>query len=170
MKITNHKAFTLVEILIVVIILGILAAVVVPQFSTAAATAKASMLADDLRIMRTQIEVFKAQHLGIPPGYPDLDTTQAPTEAAFIDHMCKSSTNSGDTAAVGTAGYPYGPYFSKMPENPVNALTTVTVLGDSDTIPAAASGSDGWVYQPASVTFKADCTGADDGGGVYYEY
>lgn len=170
MKISNHKAFTLVEILIVVIILGILSAVVVPQFSTAAGTAKASMLADDLRTMRMQIEIFKAQHLGVPPGYPNLDTEQTPTEAAFIDHICMATTDSGDTAEPGTAGYPFGPYMSKIPENPVNAKSTVTVLGDAADVPGSAANGVGWIYKPASVVFKADSTGQDDQGNVYFDY
>ncbi len=170
MRISKHNGFTLVEVLIVVIILGILAAVVVPQFSTAAATAKASMLADDLRVLRTQIEVFKAQHLGVPPGYPGLDITETPTEQAFIDHMCMATTDIGDTASPGTTGYPFGPYMSKIAENPVNGKSNVTVLGDSASVPGAAANGAGWIYKPATVIFKADCAGQDDSGDIYFNY
>ena len=79
-----RKGFTLVEILIVVIILGILAAMIIPQFSSATESARASMLMDDLRVMRSQMEVFKAQHQGVPPGFPNCDTAQTPTESALL--------------------------------------------------------------------------------------
>jgi general secretion pathway protein G len=65
-KMTAQKGFTLVEILIVVIILGILGVMVIPQFTSATQSARSAMLMDDLRVMRTQLEVFKAQHQGVP--------------------------------------------------------------------------------------------------------
>ena len=88
----SHKAFTLVEILIVVIILGILAAIVIPQFSNATQNARASMLADNLRIMRTQVMVFKAQHNSVSPGYPGGDSSQPPTQTDFVAHQTTGPT------------------------------------------------------------------------------
>ena len=72
--------FTLIEILIVVVILGILATIVIPQFSNASAQASENTLKDDLRYLRTQIVVFKAQHRDVPPGYPGGDPSAATTE------------------------------------------------------------------------------------------
>src|SRR3954471_6340222 len=76
-------AFTLVEILIVVVILGILATVVIPQFSNASQEARENTLKDDLRYMRTQLQVFKAQHRDVAVGYPGANTSAAPTFTAF---------------------------------------------------------------------------------------
>ena len=59
---TNNKGFTLVEILIVVIILGILAAIVIPQFSNASTDAKKNSLTSQLQTMRSQMELYKLQH------------------------------------------------------------------------------------------------------------
>ena len=53
------RAFTLVEILIVVVILGILAAIVIPQFTTAAESSKESALKQDVFRFREQIEALK---------------------------------------------------------------------------------------------------------------
>ncbi|GAH74356.1 unnamed protein product, partial [marine sediment metagenome] len=64
------KAFTLVEILIVVAILGILAAIVIPQFQAHSQEAKEAAAKDNLRILRNAIELYAVQHGGVPPGYP----------------------------------------------------------------------------------------------------
>lgn len=61
MKARVKRAFTLVEILIVVVILGILAAVVIPQFVNASDEAQVGNLETQLRTLRTQIQLFRAQ-------------------------------------------------------------------------------------------------------------
>jgi len=166
----DRKAFTLVEILIVVLILGILAAIVLPRFSNASAVARASMLADDLRIIRMQLVVYKSQHIDVPASYPDGDPTAAPTEQAFISQMTQASNIYGETAAPGTAGYDYGPYLREVPENPVNGKNTVQIIPDGQPFPAAGDDSHAWIYKPSTMEFKADSPGADEDGEAYFDY
>lgn len=166
----KQQGFTLVEILVVVIILGVLAAIVIPQLSTATTAARFSMLADDIRIMRTQVLVFKWQHRGISAGYPGLDKTKTPTEEAFVAHLTMSSTEAGETAAPGTENYVYGPYMREIPPNPVNGKSSVQIIGDSEPFPSAADDSHGWMYQPATTTFRADCVGRDDFEVEFFDY
>jgi len=153
------------EILVVVIILGIIAAIVLPKFSNASATARASMLADDLRVIRTQIMVFKAQHNGVPPGHPNCDTGVTPDSDTFVVQMTTATDTGGSTTATNR---PYGPYLREMPTNPVNDKKTVRFVADGAAMTAADS--DGWIYQPSATTFKADCPGADDTGKAYIDY
>ena len=72
------RAFTLVEILIVVTILGILAAVIMPMASGGAMSAKQSALATDLQLLHRFILIYKAHHLEVAPGYPNGQTNAAP--------------------------------------------------------------------------------------------
>ena len=53
-----RRAFTLVEILIVVVILGILAAIIIPQFADASSDARTTNLRTTLANVRNQIEIF----------------------------------------------------------------------------------------------------------------
>src|SRR5262245_37588670 len=66
-----RPAFTLVEILIVVVLLAILAAAIMPQFSTSAKDAQESSAAFSLQGLRSQIEIYKAQHAGQTPATLD---------------------------------------------------------------------------------------------------
>ena len=61
-----RTAFTLIEILIVVVILGILAAVIIPQFTNAADDASISSARTQLQTMRSQIELYRAQNGAYP--------------------------------------------------------------------------------------------------------
>ena len=68
-----RRGFTLIEILIVVVILGILAAVVVPQFTNAADDANDAAVRSQLQTLRGQIELYRAQNT---PSDPSLVSTQ----------------------------------------------------------------------------------------------
>jgi general secretion pathway protein G len=70
----RNRAFTLVEILIVVVILGILAAIVVPQFTNAANDARSGNLVTQLQTLNNQIELYAARNNGQYPDFTD-DTT-----------------------------------------------------------------------------------------------
>jgi hypothetical protein len=84
--------------------------------------------------------------------------------------MIKASNNSLQTAEPGTPGFEHGPYLRKMPENPVNGKNTVQVIANNEDFPVAGDDSHGWIYKPATLTFKADSPGTDDNGKSYFSY
>jgi prepilin-type N-terminal cleavage/methylation domain-containing protein len=166
----KERAFTLIEILVVVVLLGILAIVVLPMVAGSTMSAKESALVCDLNMLRRFVLIYKSQHLEIGPGYPDGDTTQAPTEQAFLDQMTMSSNASGQTAAIGTPGFERGPYLMKIPVNPLNHLSSVQMLGDADPFPANADNSHGWIYKASTSEVRCDSTGTNDSGKPYYDF
>ncbi|MBI4575011.1 MAG: prepilin-type N-terminal cleavage/methylation domain-containing protein [Planctomycetes bacterium] len=148
------QGFSLIELLIVVVIMGILAAVAVPQFTNVSSDAKISSLTTNLSSIRSQIEFYRVQHNDVNPGYPA--GGGAPTEAVFTDQMRLASRQDGTTAALGTAGFPLGPYLKKgMPKDPYNGLATVEVIADGQPIPAGDD-SHGWLYKPQTGEFLTD--------------
>jgi general secretion pathway protein G len=166
----RRAGFTLVEILIVVVILGILAAVVIPMAANSVNAARESALAQELQMLRRYILVYKGQHLEVPPGYPGGVTSQQPTEDAFVDQITLASNKAGQTAAMGTPGFDFGPYLWMMPVNPFTKKADVQVLGDGADFPADADNSHGWIYKAATQEMRADTKGTDASGKRYYDY
>ena len=114
---TIRKGFTLVEILIVVIILGILAAIVIPQFTNASEDARQSSLSSQLQTLRSQVELYKLQHRDM---YPTTDGT--PDASKWSWALLTGKTNE-DGSSTGTPQL--GPYLQQTPANPLNDSTTV---------------------------------------------
>lgn len=153
----KRGGFTLVEVLIVVVILGILAATVLPQFTRADSDAKETALMQNLQTLRSQIELYKFQHLS---KYPADGTTNS---TVFRDSLVLSSDPDGTTGAIGAK--PLGPYFiGELPANPYNGLRTITVVL-TDPLPLADDSS-GWIYSSASGRIKANIAGTLSSDGV----
>jgi len=65
--INNQRAFTLIELLIVVAIIAILAAIAVPNFLEAQARSKVSRAKSDLRSIATALESYRIEQNDYPP-------------------------------------------------------------------------------------------------------
>lgn len=135
----KNKGFTLVEILIVVVILGILAAIVIPQFSEASTEARLNSLSSNLQTVRSQLSLYRIQH-----------NDQWPAEADFTDLMTGRSDQDGTVNAAGA----FGPYLQAIPTNPFTGA-------------ASLDGSADWLYDEATGAFNAvDHTGGAGVNGV----
>lgn len=163
-------AFTLIELLIVLVILGILATIVIPQFSSASVNARETALKDELRYLRTQIIVYKAQHHDTPPGYPNGDRNATPTGPDFIAQLTRPTDQSGVTAAAASQIFKYGPYLSTMPNNPLNNLQAVQIVGDNQPMPTPSGVTYGWIYKPFTGDIIANSPGSDANGTLYSSY
>ncbi|MBX2851527.1 MAG: prepilin-type N-terminal cleavage/methylation domain-containing protein [Phycisphaeraceae bacterium] len=153
-----RKGFTLVEILIVVVILGILAAIVIPQFTNASDAAKASSAVSQLQTLRSQVELYKNQHNN---KYPT-GTNGLLTEGWDWTKLTSRTNIDGE---VGTStDHRFGPYMQQVPKNPF-----VTTTGDAHiTMGTAVDGSVGWVLNTTTGLIRvsvpdetADTSGLD---------
>jgi prepilin-type N-terminal cleavage/methylation domain-containing protein len=154
-KARNMKGFTLVELLIVVIILAILAAIVVPQFTATTDDARASAFDSNLSAMRAAVELYRQQH-GAYPGAAAAATatcvngvneTAALGDAAFLTQMTRY-TNAAGAACTGTDAvqFRFGPYLKDgIPINPLGTNATVVVV-TTGTLGLGTGGADGWRF------------------------
>jgi prepilin-type N-terminal cleavage/methylation domain-containing protein len=166
----KRHAFSLIEILIVVTILGILSAMVLPTFQGHVVKAKESAAKEGLQVVRHQIELYKMEHNGVPPGY----INGAACAEALLAIQFTGTTS--DTGAVSTATIPagiyiHGPYMKKLPQNPFNKLSTISYVDNATAFSAAADGtSSGWLYKKETSEFVINYTGTDSEGVSYLDY
>jgi general secretion pathway protein G len=139
---SHSRGFTLVEILIVVIILGILAAIVIPQFTSASSDARTSNVKTTLNSIRTQIELFKSQHNDTPPQLTGM-------WALLLNH-----TDTAETDVAVPTGTRWGPYLQAAPMNPLNNQSGVSSTAGVDT-------ASGWYYSPAGIGFSFQARNID---------
>jgi prepilin-type N-terminal cleavage/methylation domain-containing protein len=121
---TQSRAFTLVEILIVVVILGILAAIVVPQFSSASQTAVKKSLLRQWQEVNNQAELYRTRNGGVLP-----------------------TSDATDPLADGTWGVLVSQNYLR--EEPLNMYTnSVTIQAglEASAIASAQTSGEGWYF------------------------
>jgi prepilin-type N-terminal cleavage/methylation domain-containing protein len=134
-----RSAFTLIEVLIVVVIMAVLAATIIPQFSSSTRDAQDSSLRFNQHTMRSQIELFKLHHLG---KYPEVDAN------GEMPQLTQPTDAQGN---VGSG--PYGPYMDALPVNPFNDKSTVKDITGATEDPTTGDDSTGWQYNPTTGGF-----------------
>jgi general secretion pathway protein G len=166
-----RTGFTLIEILIVVIILGILAAIVIPNFTNATTATRENTLKDELRFLRSQIEVYGAQHTDTAPGYQaPIPPGGAPTNSNFVTQMTEFTDGQGNASVTASNQYQYGPYLSEMAANPINNLNTIEMVPDGASFPATADGTTGFIFQPQTMHLEPNLLGNDSNGAPFINY
>lgn len=141
MSSNRSNAFTLIEVLIVVIIMTVLAATIIPQFSSSTTDAKESSLQFNLHTIRSQIKMYKVQHAG-----------KVPELAKFEDQITKSTAINGNTTGT---DLDYGPYYQgKFPINSFNNSSDIVAVATIGTEPTGVVvGGAGWQYDETTGGF-----------------
>lgn len=145
-----QDGFTLVELLIVVVILGVLAAIAIPQFSASTDDSKAAALDATLSNLRTAIELYYQQHGSYPSAVAAGGSFGAiNTEAAFVSQLVKFTSAAGAASDTKDTTYKYGPYLKKstIPADPMKNVATVEIVTVGSLGMTATSGDPGgWKF------------------------
>ena len=161
----RQSGFTLVELLIVVIILAILAAIIVPQFTSATDDATQTAYDTNVANIRSAVELYKQQHLAYPGAGASSGATcvngsavtGAAGSAAFVAQM-RNYTNVAGLACTGTDPntFKYGPYLKDdLPINPLGTNNTLTVV-NTGILGLTSGGTGGWRFDSVTGEFIGD--------------
>jgi len=158
------KAFTLIELMIVVAILGILAAVVIPTVQGETTKAREAAARNIVKTMRNQIELYKFNHNDQAPGYIIGIATSVPENIVKQFINCTKVDGSIFPSTTPMGDYIYGPYLPEMAVNPYNNLDTVAIVAVATEFSAAADDSTGWLYkvETAEIAINSTGTGMND--------
>ncbi len=165
----KQSGFTLIEMIIVVIILGILALIIIPQISVSTSDAKLSTLQTNLSTVRSALELYYHQHNQTYPGGAVPTTKPADivtTADAFAGQLTRYTDISGNISnSFGTAT-PFGPYIKngKLPSNPINDKIDVIIdTTETDiTVRDSTASDNAWkFYTKTGVFIAADGTSGE---------
>lgn len=174
---TLQRGFTLVELLIVAIILAVLAAIVIPQFSSSTVDAREAALDADLNVLRSAIELYRAQHNNVLPGVNvssgltctvgAAGTAAVNSAAALVDQLTRYSNAAGATCTGADTQTPLGPYLRKgFPNEPINNNSAIAV-STTGTPLAPASNVMGWIYNTVTGQIVMNSNSTDSKGAAY---
>jgi prepilin-type N-terminal cleavage/methylation domain-containing protein len=96
------SGFSLIEVLIVVVIMAILAATIIPLFSSSTKDARTSTVMINVQALRSPIELYRAEHL---TTYPTITNNTLP--------QLTSATDVNGNVGTGAA-FTYGPYIDAV--------------------------------------------------------
>lgn len=168
------RGFTLVELLIVVIILAVLAAIVVPQFAASTEDAKSASADSSLANLRSTIDLYYQQHGEYPAAKTAVPTKAcsgtagagiAASEAAFLAQLTfYSDADGGACSVLDATNHKYGPYLKKvtMPSDPFLNVATVQVVSTGDLNMVASGTAGGWKYDTLTGKIIINHTDYDD--------
>lgn len=142
--INSSSAFSLIELVIVVVIIGIVAAIALPRMSSAAERAASNAVTYDQATVQRAIDLYREEHGGSLPHVGAANKTE------FILRLLAKTTDDG---TVGASGH-LGPYLRSIPTNKINGFATIRI-GGAD----AGANTHGWRYATATGVFEADHTG-----------
>jgi prepilin-type N-terminal cleavage/methylation domain-containing protein len=149
----NRRAFSLIELVIVVVIIGIIGAIAIPRMSRGAAGAADSSLVADLAVLRSAIDLYKAEHGGTLPAF-----------ATFEAQMTTYTNDAGTANASKSSTYYLGPYLRELPK-----LKVGTNKGQSALVATQGGTTAGWVYDETTGAISANLPNTEvDVRGVQY--
>ena len=166
----KKTGFSMVELVIVIVILGIIAAIAIPRISSGTKNAGESALRADLATVRNSIDWYYGEHNTVFPGVKAAGGSfgVAASQEAFMNQLLHYTKSDGTVSESLDAAFPYGPYVrSSFPSLPVgsNAGKNSIKIVDQAGLLAGTDADDtsGWIYNPTTGQFIANLPDAEVG-------
>ena len=145
-----RAAFSLVELIVVLVVIGVLAAIAIPRFSRGAEQAGPRTTERDLAILQKQIEVYAIEHAGVYTAFNGDGTNAAHTEGAFLAQLMRYTDCDGIVSDTRSGRFRFGPYLRYgMPAlkyGPKAGLDGVLVVTGTTGLAYRESADVGWLY------------------------
>ena len=131
--------FSLLELVLVVVIIGTIAAIAIPRLSRGADGASEGALRGSLAVLRKAIDMYATEHGGTLPDQDEIE-----------DQFLQYTDANGNTQATRDGTYLYGPYIASLPALPVGSRKGNTRI-------AGANGDGvGWIYDGSTGEIRAN--------------
>ncbi len=143
----GDPGFSLIELVIVVVILGVVAAIAAPRLGGAAERAQTANLNANLARLQKAIDLYTAEHGDQCPASNGAGGFR--TNGRWVVERLEQRTDSDGTINNGSGLF--GPYLRAFPVNPINNLATVRIDGA-----AAGANTHGWRYDTATRSIAPD--------------
>ena len=163
----RHHAFSLVELVIVVVIIGTISAIAIPRVSGAASGTRDAAVRGNLTTLRNVIDMYAAEHGGTWPGAGGL-------EQSLIDQLAKKTDDAGN---IGTTPglHVFGPYLRRFPPIPVGPNVGASGVLMTDNLPIndeidEGDDTEGWVYNYETGDIIANTNDLDKDSTPYSSY
>ncbi len=151
----RRGGFTLLELVLVIVIIGTIAAIAIPRLSRGAAGASNAALQGSLAVLRKAIDLYATEHGGT-----------LPTKDGVENQLLLYSDALGNTQATRDTTFMYGPYLANLPALPVGERKGNTHIANKN------GDGVGWIYKQNTGTIRANTKGGekDDAGVKYKDY
>lgn len=171
----KRKGFSLVELVIVIVILGIIAAIAIPRISAGSKNAGESALRANLQSVRNAIDWYYGDHNNTFPAEKGDGTNAAGSAGALITQLTQYSNTAGAVSADKDPLFPYGPYLrTGFPNLPVGANAgkgskpaDITVVNQATPIVAVPGDGSGWHYNVQTGEFVANSSDTANNGDAF---
>ena len=168
----SKRGFSLVELVIVIVILGIIAAIAIPRISSGSKNAGESALKANLATLRNAIDWYYTEHHNTFPGVKTDGSNAASSSGAFISQLSKYSNSAGVISNDKDSAFPYGPYIrGDFPNVAVGAnagKNTISIKIDQK--PCSADDSTAWMYNINTGEIIVNSTDTGNDGVAYGSY